>query len=176
MRTMLASLCALGLLVGCERRNDQETAADLPQSRSDTAGTAMAAGDTAAAETGLNWGPAPPFLPAGARAAVVEGDPAKPGPFVIQLEAPDGYEIRPHHHRMAENVRVVEGTFMLGRGKEWADNKLKPLAVGDESSIAAKEPHYARTKGKTIVEIKSTGPFEITYENPADDPRKTTIQ
>lgn len=173
MRTTLASLCVLGLLLGCERRNDQETAADLPQSRSDTAGTTMPAGDTATAAA-LNWGPAPPFLPPGARAAVLKGDPAKPGPFVVRLDMPDGYEIRPHFHPMAERVKVIEGTFMRGRGEKWADDKLETLAVGAEASIPPKQPHYVRTKGQTMVEVSSTGPFEVIYVNPADDPRKKT--
>ncbi|MBA3260096.1 MAG: cupin domain-containing protein, partial [Gemmatimonadales bacterium] len=90
-----------------------------------TAGTAAAAaGDTTG--DALNWGPAPAAFRAGARAAVLEGDPAKPGPFTIRLDLPDGYEVRPHHHPMSERVRVLEGTALLGRGKRWDDNELKP--------------------------------------------------
>ena len=35
---------------------------------------------------------------------------------------------------------------------------------------------YVKAKGKTMLEIRSTGPFEITYVNTADDPRKAPIQ
>jgi len=38
----------------------------------------------------LTWGPAPPFLPAGAKFALVSGDPGKAGPFEIQLDLPNG--------------------------------------------------------------------------------------
>ena len=38
----------------------------------------------------LKWGPAPPIFPAGAKMAVVSGDPSKPGPFVVELALPDG--------------------------------------------------------------------------------------
>jgi hypothetical protein len=31
--------------------------------------------------------------------------------------------------------------------------------------------HYAWAKGKTVVQVHGTGPFAITYVNPADDPR-----
>jgi hypothetical protein len=133
----------------------------------------MAAGDTAA-DAALNWTAAPPALPAGARVAVLVGDPTKPGPFTLRLDMPDGYEIRPHHHPMAERIKVIEGTFMRGLGDKWADDKLETLAVGEEASIAAKQPHYVRVKGQTLVEVSSTGPLEVTYVNPADDPRKKT--
>lgn len=172
MRTTPATLCVLLLVGGCERRGDPETA--KLESGNDTATTTAAAVDTAPAAP--EWGPAPPFLPAGARAAVVEGDPSKPGPFLIKLELPEGYEIRPHHHPMSERVKVVEGTLLLGRGKEWDDRKLNPLAVGEEAEVAAREPHYLRAGLRSVIEVRSTGPFEITYVNPADDPRKATTQ
>ena len=173
MRTTLATLCVLLLLAGCERRGDRDTAAQLDQAGTDTMTTTAAVGDTSAA---ADWQPAPPFLPAGARAAVVEGDPSKPGPFRLRLELPGGYEVRPHYHPMSEHVAVLEGSIQLGRGKSWEDDKMKSLAVGEEADVAAKEPHYVRAKDKTVIEVASTGPFEITYINPADDPRKAPVQ
>ncbi|MBA3259590.1 MAG: hypothetical protein H0T68_09015 [Gemmatimonadales bacterium] len=77
---------------------------------------------------------------------------------------------------MSERVRVLEGTALLGRGKRWDDNELKPIAVGNEASVAAKEPHFVRARERTLLEVRSTGPFEITYVNPADDPRKAPVQ
>jgi len=174
MRTTLATLCLLLLLGGCERRGDREAGAALDQADDDTLTATAAAGD--AADTALGWQPGPPALPPGARVAVLEGDPAKPGPFRLRLEMPDGYEVRPHHHPMSETIGVIEGTALLGRGKQWDDDKLKPLAVGDEANVAAKEPHFVRARERTVIEVRSTGPFEITYINPADDPRKAPIQ
>jgi hypothetical protein len=179
MRTTLATLCLLLLLGGCERRGDRDTAAELDRPDGDTTGTTDVARDPAAVDTpardttgpALEWRP-PPFLPAGARAAVLEGDPTKAGPFRIRLDLPEGYEVRPHHHPMSERVRVIEGTLLLGRGKEWDDRKLNPLAAGDEDTVAAKEPHYVRAGLRTVLDVRSTGPFEITYVDPADDPRK----
>lgn len=182
MRTMFATLCVLLLLGGCERRGDRETASELDRSDNDTMGTAAPAADTAsapaadAAATALKWEPAPPALPTGARVAVLEGDPGKPAPFRIRLDLPDGYEVRPHHHPMSEHIGVVEGNLWLGRGKDWDDKKLYPLAVGDEAELAPKEPHYVRATLRTVIEVRSNGPFEITYVKPADDPRKAPAQ
>lgn len=154
MRAAPASLCILGLLMGCERRGDQETAADPT----------------------INWKPVPPSLPTGARAAVVQGDPAKPGPFTMRLDMPDGYEIRPHHHPTPEVVRTLAGTLMWGSGKQWVDGSLEPLAPVSLVRFGAQQPHYLRAKGKTLVEVSGTGPFQINYENPADDPRNKPVQ
>jgi hypothetical protein len=182
MRITPATLCALLVLGGCERRGDRETGAELDRSDKDTITATAEAGDTAAgaardtAAAAPDWGPAPPFLPTGARAAVLEGDPGKPGPFRLQLDMPDGYEIRPHHHPMSEHISVVKGNLWIGRGKEWDDKKLSPLTVGDSADLAAREPHYTRATLRTVIEVRSTGPFEITYINPADDPRKAKVE
>ena len=65
----------------------------------------------------IKWGPAPPNLPAGAKLAVLYGDPGKPGPFVMRLMTPGGtYKIAPHWHTNAEVLTVISGTFFLGSG------------------------------------------------------------
>jgi mannose-6-phosphate isomerase-like protein (cupin superfamily) len=179
MRITPATLCALLALGGCERQGDRERGAELDKAGDTVAAAApdtsvAAARDTPAA--GPDWGPAPPFLPTGARAAVLEGDPGKPGRFRIQLDMPDGYEIRPHHHPMSEHIRVVKGNLWIGRGKDWDDKKLSPLTVGDSAGVAAREPHYVRSTLRTVIEVISTGPFEASYIDPADDPRKASVE
>jgi hypothetical protein len=174
MRTTFAALCVLLLLGGCERRGDRETAAELDRPDDDTMTTTPAAADTA--DPAPKWQPAPPALPAGARAVVLEGDPGQPGPFRIRLDMPDGYEVRPHHHPMSEHIRVVEGHLWLGRGKDWDDKKLDPLAVGDKADVAPKESHYLRAALRTVIEVRGTGPLENTYIDPADDPRKAPVE
>ena len=49
----------------------------------------------------VQWGPAPPILPAGAQLAVLEGNPgAKKGPVVMRLKLPANYNIPAHWHSM----------------------------------------------------------------------------
>ena len=50
----------------------------------------------------LRWRDGPPSLPLGAKVAVLEGDPAREGPFVFRVKVPDGYRIPPHTHPKAE--------------------------------------------------------------------------
>lgn len=46
----------------------------------------------------VKWGPPPPSLKRGAEFAVVSGNPAAAGPFVIRLRFPAGYVVAPHWH------------------------------------------------------------------------------
>src|SRR5688572_15349300 len=52
----------------------------------------------------LKWGPAPPAFSAGAQMAVVDGDPTKPGAFVIRAKFPAGFKVMPHWHPTDESV------------------------------------------------------------------------
>ncbi|HVE66102.1 MAG TPA: cupin domain-containing protein, partial [Thermoanaerobaculia bacterium] len=50
----------------------------------------------------IQWVDGPPSLPAGAKMAILEGDPSKPGYFAMRLKAPSGYRIMPHWHPNVE--------------------------------------------------------------------------
>jgi hypothetical protein len=134
--------------------------------------TLPAQGTPTAKADSLQWGPAPAVFPAGAKMAVVSGDPSKPGPFVIQLAMPDGYRLAPHFHPTDETVEVKQGTFLFAMGDTFDLAKTKPMNVGEKGSIPANMHHYATAKGATVVAVTSTGPFALTYVNPADNPQK----
>jgi hypothetical protein len=121
----------------------------------------------------LKWGPAPPGLPKGALLAVVAGDPSKKGmPFVFRAKMPDGYKVAPHFHPGDENVTVLKGALLIGRGEKFDADKLETLPAGSFMRMPKGMRHYAAAKGETIIQVHGTGPFDITYVNPADDPRK----
>lgn len=120
----------------------------------------------------LTWGPAPPVLPAGARMAVVSGDPGKPAPFVVQLEMPAGYVVPPHSHPTDEHVTVKSGQFRYGMADRIDEKATRSLRPGQSVNMKANMNHYAMARGRTVVAISAMGPFAITYVNPADDPQK----
>ena len=121
----------------------------------------------------IKWGPAPPNLPKGAKAAVLYGDPGKPGPFVMRLMTPGGnYKIAPHWHSNAEVLTVISGTFYLGMGDTVDTAKAHALKAGGFHYLPAKAHHYALAKGPTVVQVNGEGPFDLTYINDADDPTK----
>jgi quercetin dioxygenase-like cupin family protein len=119
----------------------------------------------------LKWGPAPPFFPAGARFAVLQGDPGQPGVYTVRLEMPPGYTIRPHTHPTDEHVTVVSGALILGMGDSVRTRGAHLLSRGDFSTAKAQEHHFAVARGRTVVQVHGEGPFAITYVNPKDDPR-----
>ncbi len=120
----------------------------------------------------MKWGPAPPGLPAGAQLAVLSGDPGKPGPFMISVKFPDGYSVRPHWHPSDENLVVLSGSLLVGMGDKYDEASMKPLNQHGFASMPMKANHFVKAKGATQIVITSTGPFEITYVDPKDDPRK----
>ena len=123
----------------------------------------------------MKWGPAPPSLPMGAQIAVLDGDPSKSGrPFTIRLKTPDGYKIPPHWHPTDENIVVLEGALVMGMGEKVDQASTKELGPGAFARFPKKTAHYGWSKGETITQVYGIGPFEITYVNPADDPRKLT--
>ncbi|HZT56263.1 MAG TPA: cupin domain-containing protein [Burkholderiaceae bacterium] len=121
---------------------------------------------------GLQWGDAPPVFNKGAKIAVLQGDPGKPGPFVARLSAPSGYKVMPHWHSQVENVTVLSGTLMVGMGDKFDTKVMKTFKAGAFGSIPAQTHHYALFKGATVIQIHGEGPFDLTYVDPADDPQK----
>ena len=120
----------------------------------------------------IQWGPAPPVFPTGAQFAVLAGDPGKAGPFVVRIKAPDGYRIMPHWHPTGEYVTVISGEFHVGMGDKFDESSLQTLPAGSVAAVPTHHNHYAMTKGETVVQVNSTGPFKLVYVNPADDPSK----
>jgi quercetin dioxygenase-like cupin family protein len=118
----------------------------------------------------LTWGPAPAILPAGARLAVLEGDPTKPGPFTMRLSMPAGYRIPPHFHQADEHVTVISGAFQVGMGDTFDEGKLTTLPPGTFGVIPPGMRHFARADKATVVQLHGVGPWGLTYVNPADQP------
>ena len=119
----------------------------------------------------IQWGPAPPVLPAGAQIAVLEGNPAEKGPVVLRLKFPASYNIPAHWHSMTERVTVLSGTFHVGMGDKLDKKASQTLEAGGFVSLPAKMNHFAWTDSPTVVQISLEGPFDIVYVNPADNPQ-----
>jgi quercetin dioxygenase-like cupin family protein len=118
----------------------------------------------------IKWGPVPPVLPAGAKMAVLSGDPAGTGLVTIRLKMPAGYKIPPHWHPTDEHVTVISGTLALGMGDVLDQKQSKTLKAGGYGVAQANMHHFAWTKTGAVVQVHMIGPFKITYVNPADDP------
>ena len=120
----------------------------------------------------IKWGAAPPSVPKGAKIAVLQGDPGKPGPFVIRLMVPPGYKIPPHWHTQDESLTVISGTFSFGTGDKVETSKAHTLTAGAFHYLSGKDHHYLVAKSQAVIQINGNGPFDVTYVNPDDDPQK----
>jgi mannose-6-phosphate isomerase-like protein (cupin superfamily) len=143
-------------------------------------GAAQAAGDKVdhimVTPDAVKWVDAPPSLPAGAKWAVLEGDPPQAGPFTFRVKVPAGFKMPPHKHPNLEHVTVLSGVFHFGMGEQLDEAKVKPMPAGSFVVIPTDSPHYFVTKDETILQVNGIGPWGITFVNPADDPRQRTGQ
>jgi ChrR Cupin-like domain len=96
------------------------------------------------------------LFPAGAQRAVIDRDPGAKGPVTVRFKMPAGYRIPPHWHPTDEHITVLSGT----------------LKAGGYVVAPANMQHYAWTATGATIQVHMTGPFGITYVNPADDPSK----
>jgi len=122
----------------------------------------------------VQWGPAPPVLPAGAQIAVLEGNPSDKGPVTLRLKLPANYDIPPHWHSMTERVTVLTGALHVGMGDTLDRHASQTLDPGGFVSLPANMHYFAWTAGPTVVQISLEGPFDIVYVNPSDDPQTTS--
>lgn len=121
----------------------------------------------------LKWMDGPGVgLPAGAKLAVVSGDPSKEGMFKVRIKMPANYTVPPHHHPADELVRVRSGTVNYGMGEKLDKAAARQLTDPKTHIImGAGMNHWVYTTGPALVEVSGQGPFAITYVNPTDDPR-----
>jgi len=138
-----------------------------------SASTTVAHPHKAAAAKGMKWMDASGAgLPAGAKMAVVSGDPSKAGDFVIRIKMPANYSVPPHSHPGDEVVRVTSaGALTYGMGDKMDTANSAKLEKGSHVTMAAGMNHWVTTTDALDVQVNGKGPFAITYANPADDPR-----
>lgn len=117
------------------------------------------------------WKRGPSSIPPGAELAVLEGDPAKEGPFVMRLKLPDGYRIPPHTHPKPERLTVISGKFHIGMGDRFDAKLGRAMPVGTFGTWPAGMTHFVWAEGETVVQLHGDGPWTIRYVNPDDDPR-----
>jgi quercetin dioxygenase-like cupin family protein len=120
----------------------------------------------------IKWGEPPPALPAGARLAVISGDPGKAAPFTIRVQTPAGYRIAPHWHPTEEHLTVLSGTASIGMGEKSDQAAMQDVSVGGYVLVPAEMRHSFMAKTAVTFQLHGIGPFAINYVNPADDPSK----
>ena len=148
----------------------KRTAAALLLATASVALPLQAADDVSLNKDDIKWGNVPPVLPKGAKIAVLNGDPFKPGIYTIRLSTPANYKIAPHWHTQAEDLTIISGALYLGMGDKMDTKGAHALKAGGFHHLPGKMHHYAYSKSPTVIQISGEGPFDINYLNPKDDP------
>jgi quercetin dioxygenase-like cupin family protein len=103
----------------------------------------------------------------GVKFAVVQGDPSKPGVYVIRAKFSPGAMTRPHWHPEDRFVTVLQGTWYTGEGDAFDPDKTVPLKAGSFMMHPGKAHHYDGAKDEeVIVQIIGIGPSGTTLVHP----------
>ena len=107
----------------------------------------------------------------GVQIANLLGDPAKAETVVMRVKFPPNFKIPLHTHPVQEVITVLSGTFWDAMGDDTEKGVM--LKPGSLLILPANHTHRVwTTDEETIIQLSYTGPFDITFINPADDPRK----
>jgi quercetin dioxygenase-like cupin family protein len=112
-----------------------------------------------------HWNPGTGMMK-GAEVAVLAGNPAKPGLYIVRVKVPAGAVFGSHYHNETENVTVMSGTLWVGLGDKMNKAAMKPLTAGSFVEIPAKLHHYAMTKTATVFDITGIGPETMMAVKP----------
>ncbi|MGI8618055.1 MAG: DUF4440 domain-containing protein [Gemmatimonadaceae bacterium] len=117
--------------------------------------------------SGIKWGDlVVPGFAAGAKIAVIHGDPSSNGDYTLRLQFPAGYKFPPHWHPMGEHITVLSGVFQLGMGGTTAPGAIREYQAGDFLYVPGRMPHFGGARGRTVVQLHGTGPFAINLGSP----------
>jgi quercetin dioxygenase-like cupin family protein len=119
----------------------------------------------------VDWQPFAAFPPA-ARLAVIAGNPAQPGPYVVRVKLPAGGKLMPHMHEEDRVYTVMSGVFYIGLGAEFDEQKLVAYPPGAVIVLPGGTHHFHWAKsGEYVTQVTATGPITLEYLHERDDPR-----
>ena len=111
-------------------------------------------------------------FPPSVRLAVVVGQPAEAGPYVIRVKVPRDVKLMPHSHPEDRVYTVISGVFYIGLGDRFEAEKLLAYPPGSVIVLPGNTPHFHWAKsGEYITQVSAIGPLGINYVNAEDDPR-----
>ena len=103
----------------------------------------------------------PGFDP-GVKIAVLHGNPAGKGDYVLRLRFPAEYKFPVHWHPGGEHLTVLWGTFMLGMGSTNDWTTVRTYSPGDFLYIPPRHPHFGGAgRSVTVIQLHGEGPFQL---------------
>jgi len=101
--------------------------------------------------------------PNGADNAVLFGDPAKPGLYIVLVRWHAGHMSHPHFHPNDRFITVISGTWWVGTGTKFAPDSTVAMPAGSFVTHFGKQVHYDAAKdADCVLEIVGEGPASST--------------
>jgi hypothetical protein len=101
--------------------------------------------------------------PIGAKTAVLQGDPSKPGPYIMLIKWTPHHMSHPHWHPNDRFITVISGTWWVGTGAKFDPDKTVPFPTGSFVTHFGKQIHYDGAKdSEAVLEIVGQGPATAT--------------
>jgi hypothetical protein len=101
--------------------------------------------------------------PIGAKVAVLQGDPSKPGLYIVLIKWTPNHMSRPHWHPNDRFITVISGTWWVGAGAKFDPGKTVPFPAGSFVTHLGKQIHYDGAKdSEAVLEIVGDGPATAT--------------
>jgi|SRR5712671_778913 len=91
--------------------------------------------------------------------AFLDGDPSKPGIYVLRVNFPPNLFSRPHRHGEDRHIVVLKGIWFMGTGDEFDPSKAVAMPVGSYIKHPAGEVHWDGAKDEEVIlQIVGYGP------------------
>jgi quercetin dioxygenase-like cupin family protein len=102
--------------------------------------------------------------------AVLFGDPAEPGVYVVRLKIPPGLTFPPHYHDRDRHITVISGIWAFGTGDSGKCEDTVPLTAGAYVMHPKGGVHFDGACGDDFVEVQiiGQGPVETTWIDEVD--------
>jgi hypothetical protein len=101
--------------------------------------------------------------PSGSAQAIMVGDPAKPGLYIVLTKWHAGHMSRPHFHPNDRFITVLSGTWWVGTGTKYDPASTTPVPTGSFVTHFGKGIHYDGAKdGDVVLQILGMGPATST--------------
>jgi quercetin dioxygenase-like cupin family protein len=105
----------------------------------------------------------------GLQYAVIEGDPSKPGIYVVRVKFPPGLMTRPHYHPEDRHAIVIKGTWYTGTGDTFDPDSAVGLKPGTYMKHPAKALHFDGAKDEEVIlQIIGYGPTGTIWLRPEE--------
>ena len=94
----------------------------------------------------------------------VYGDPAQPGMYVSRVQLRPNAKTRPHYSDQDQIVTVLKGTWWVGKGEVFRQDRLVAVREGGLMYLPAKLAYYdVAGSGDVILQITGVGPVKSTH-------------